>query len=311
VRAVLLLIGVAAWLGACGDNIRGNISVATPAPWQPAIGELVALTDYRGLSIGTGGDVEIELVEDAAIPLEGYRIDRAGTGRYIVSARDVLGAQYGLSAALENLGFRFRHPHAALLPREPVDQGAELGVVHAPEVRVRGLQLHTLHPIEPYFAFWEPSPENKLAAHRTIDWLVKNRGNYVHWVALDNIMEEGPFQAWKPFTRELIDYAHMRGVRVGINMQLFGSSNLQLAYDLHDRDNQTVAESMAERLPRITQDLPWDTLVLSFGEFFGEAPDKLIAGINEFARQTRQITPLPEMHGFVHVGDKQRVDYMG
>jgi hypothetical protein len=183
--------------------------------------------------------------------------------------------------------------------------------VHQPDTRVRGLQMHTLHPIEAYYAFWEPSPGNTSDAHRIIDWLIKNRGNYLHWVSLDNIMDPAIHEKWKPFTRELIDYAHMRGVRVGQNIQLFGSSNLQLAFDLSDDETVPLAESIAERLPLMMDDLPWDEMHLSFGEFFGEEPQTVVDGINEVARQMREKWPQTELHGFVHVGATQRVDYKG
>lgn len=309
VRAVIALVFV---LAACGDNYRGNISIAAPDAWRATVGEFTRLTDYNGFSIGTGGDFHIELVEDASIPVEGYRVDRGSkTGTYTVAASDLLGVQYGLAAALENLGFRFRHPFETYTPREPKDQGDELGIVHQPETRVRGLQHHTLHPMESYFALWEPSDENRHDAHRIIDWLIKNRGNYMHWVALDDIMDPAIHAVWKPYTQELIDYAHSRGIRVGLNIQLFGSSNLQLAFDLHDDEEVTVADSIAERLPLITQDLPFDVLDLSFGEFFGEEPQTVVDGINEFARQGKIHAPQAELHGFVHVGNTQRVDYMG
>jgi len=313
VRAVLVVLLT---LAACGDDIRGNISInATDAPaeWKPALTELVKLTDYSGLSLDTdNGDFKINLVVDPTIPLEGYRIDANGTDGYAVAVNDLLGAQYGVSAALENLGFRFRHPYDTYAPRQPADQGATLGVVHKPETRERGMQLHTLHPIEGYFAFWEPSPGNTSDAHRIIDWLVKNRGNYLHWVALDDIMKDADHHAkWKVFTRELIDYAHMRGIRVGQNIQLFGSSNLQLAFDLSDKEDEPIADSIAARLPLITDGLPWDEIHLSFGEFFGEAPQVVVDGINEFARQAKLLAPQAELHGYIHVGATQRVDYMG
>ncbi len=312
-RAVLAL-SILLGLAACGDNIRGNISVNTanmPLEWQPAFNEFVKLSDYRGLSLNPeSGDYRIDLVLDDTIPAEGYRIDSAGTDRYTVNVRDLLGAQYGLAAALENLGFRFRHPFNTYAPKEPLDRGEELGVVHQPQTRERGIQLHTLHPIEGYYAFWEPGSANASDAHRIIDWLVKNRGNYLHWVALDDIMDPAIHEKWKPFTREIIDYAHMRGIRVGQNIQLFGSSNLQLAFDLSDKKDEPLEQSIAARLPLITQDLPWDELHLSFGEFFGEEPAKVIEGINEFVRQAKILAPQATLHGFVHVGATHRVDYM-
>ncbi len=315
VRAVLVPLAVVSCLAACfvacGDDIRGDVSVATPPIWRSAISDFIELTDGGNLTLGEGGDFEIHLGVDPGLPAEAYRIDRESERRYVVFARDILGAQFGLAAALENLGYRFRHPFATFVPRAPRDRGAELGVIHQPEVRVRGLQLHTLHPIESYFAFWEPSAGSQNDAHRIIDWLVKNRGNFVQWAALDDIMDPKVHEKWKPFTRELIDYAHSRGVRVGLNFQLFGRSNLQRAFDLHDDDKITVASSIAARLPLITGDLPFDVLDISFGEFFGEDPPHLIESINELARQARLLAPQAELHAFVHVGATQRVEYMG
>lgn len=317
-RAVLAVLFV---LAACGDNVRGNISVAVPEPWAPAFDDFVAFTDYRGLALGTGGDFQIEVVEDDALPAEGYRIERTGgaaesagsgpLGVWEVHARDLLGAQYGVAAALENLGFRFRHPYAAYAPRQPEDHGEGIGDVHQPQIRVRGLQLHTLHPIEGYFAFWEPGPGNAHDARRIIDWLIKNRGNFLQWVALDNIMDPAQHETWKAFTQELIAYAHARGVRVGLNIQLFGRSNLQLAFDLHDDESKPLADSVAARLPLITSELPFDVYDLSFGEFFNSEPQKFIDSTNEVARQLRTFAPAAEMHAVVHVGATQRVQYAG
>jgi len=295
-------------LVACGDNITGRITIGTPDAWSPALAEFVAFTPYSDLSLGQGGDLHIEVIDDAAIPLEGYRIER---GDHItVAAHDVLGAQYGVAAALEDLGFRFRHPFDTARPWVPTDSGGD-SALHAPQIRVRGLQLHTLHPIEGYFAFWEPSPENTQDAHRIIDWLIKNRGNYLQWVALDDIMDPARHAAWQPFTRELIDYAHMRGVRVGLNIQLFGKSNLQLAFDLSDSDTIPLSTSVAQRLPLVTADLPFDVYSLSFGEFFNADPQKFIDSVNEVASQLRTFAPQAEMHASVHVGATQRVTYRG
>ena len=42
--------------------------------------------------------------------------------------------------------------------------------------------MHTLHPIEGYYDFWEPSEDHLYRAKRVIDWTIKNRGNYIEWV---------------------------------------------------------------------------------------------------------------------------------
>jgi len=300
-------------LAACGDDLHANVTIATPPVWAEAVGEMVALTPGPGLRIGTDGDFRIALVDDPLMPPEGYRIDADGPQRWTIHAHDVLGAQYGATDALENLGYRFRHPFDPYVPRVPAEEGAPRGVVHRPQVRVRGLQLHTLHPIESYFAFWEPSAGSTNDAHRIIDWVIKNRGNYLQWVALDDIMDPDRHAAWKTFTQELIADAHMRGVRVGLNIQLFGQSNLQLAFDLSDDKTGTVpiADEIAARLPLVTQDLPFDVYDLSFGEFFGADPQRFIDATNEVSHQLAVLAPAAEMHAVVHVGATQRVTFMG
>jgi len=324
--AIALVAAVAALslgLGACGDNLRGRIAIAADPAFAPAIAELVRFIPYPGLSVGAGQDadtdaadaVRIDVALDAAIPAEGYQLVASGGDALEVRASDLLGAQYGTAAALEALGFRFRHPFDTFVPDLPIlgEAGAPFGAVHRPEVSVRGMQLHTLHPIEGYFAFWEPSAGSRDDAQRIIDWLIKNRGNFLQWVALDDILDPTRRMPWQAFTRELIDYAHARGVRTGLNIQLFGQSNLQLAFDLSDDRTGTVpiADEIAARLPFVTDGVPFDVYDLSFGEFFNADPQRFIDAVNEVRRQLRGLAPQAEMHAVVHVGETQRVSYQG
>jgi hypothetical protein len=306
--AVLLCIALAA----CGDNVRGDISIEVPEQWSFAVGEMARLAPYPITVNGEGGGFGIVVEDDAALPAESYRFEASDAKTWHVFAHDVLGAQYGVAAALESWGFRFRHPYDTLVSYSLHAQPFEaLGVVHKPDTRVRGLHLHTLHPIEGYFAFWEPGHTED--AKRIINWLIENRGNYIQWAALDDIKDPARHAVWQAATRELIDYAHARGVRIGLNIQLFGQSNLQLAFDLSDDRTGTVpiADEVAAHLPLVTQDLPFDVYQLSFGEFFSSDPDKFIAAINEVAKQLRALAPAAEMHALVHLGAKQRVTYMG
>ena len=40
-------------------------------------------------------------------------------------------------------------------------------------------------------------------AHRIINWIIENRGNYVQWAALDDILTSPDrFAAWQPYTRD-------------------------------------------------------------------------------------------------------------
>jgi hypothetical protein len=304
-------LAVALAIGGCGDNTEATIRIASDPQWQPALAELAALTPYA-VTLEPGDGFHIDVVDDPALPAEAYALEAAGEDRIAVRAHDVLGAQYGTAAALEALGFRFRHPFDPYVPARPA-VGAIDTAVHAPEMRVRGLQLHTLHPIEGYFALWEPSVESALEARRIVDWLIKNRGNFLQWVALEDILSPAHRDAWRVFTAELIEYAHARGVRTGLNIQLFGQSNLQLAFDLSDDRTGTVpiADEIAARLPIVTEGVPFDVYDLSFGEFFNADPQQFIDAVDEVRRQLRTAAPQAEMHAVVHVGETQRVTYNG
>jgi hypothetical protein len=310
VRAALVVVVA---LASCGDNIPGNITITTVEEYRPALSEFAALTPYP-IQVQTEGDRDsgfhIQVVQDVAMPAQSYQLLAVDDRTVTVVAPDVLGAQYGTAAALEAMRFRFRHPFDPYVPAG-IELGAVDDLVHRPETRVRGMQLHTLHPIEGYFAFWEPSAASRLDAHRIIDWVVKNRGNFLQWVALDDILDPDRHAAWKEFTRELIDYAHLRGIRVGLNIQLFGMSNLQLAFDLVDDANAPIPEQIAARLPLITDDLPFDVYDLSFGEFFNSDPQLFIDSVNEVHAQLETRALQAEMHAVVHVGAEQVVTFNG
>ncbi len=299
---------------ACGDNNPGNITLRTAPAFTPALTEYVRATSYpltiAEVDAKVSDGFTITIVEDPALPAQAYQLAQISSSELTVAASDVLGAQYGATAALETMGFRFRHPYDTFVPGD-LEIGAVDTEIHKPEIRVRGLQLHTLHPIEPYFAFWEPSPQNTADAHRIIDWLIKNRGNYVQWVALDDILEPARHAEWKPFTREIVDYAHLRGVRVGLGVELFGAANLQLAYDLVDDEKGDIPTQIANRLPPITEGLPFDVYDLSFGEFFNSEPQAFIDAINAVKAELEIQAPQAEMHALVHVGADQVVNFMG
>jgi hypothetical protein len=299
--------------------------IVVPQAWEPTITELVARIPASDIRVVTGeaaASHAIILGDDPTIPTEGFRLadlphevdsDSADNDGLIVSAHDLLGAQYGVAAALEAYGFRFRHPYDTYVP---VDRHLRAfdPTTQSPAIKRRGFQFHTLHPIEPYFAFWEPGADNLEDAKRIVDWTIKNRGNYIMWVALNNIEDGAPHADWMEHENAIIDYAHSRGVEVALNIQLFGQSNLQLAFDLSRDKTGTVPihDEVAERLPIVTsQGVKWDVYHLSFGEFFSIDPDKFVAAVNEVHDQLKVSNPDAELHGYVHVGAKQRVDYMG
>ena len=294
-------------LAACAEAPTPITIVTTPST-DAALRDFVALTPYEGLRVGTKADGFIIEVADEPVCRECYRITAAGDRTWRVAASDVLGAQYGVAHALENLGFRFRAPGATYVPERLQFEG-ELDVLHEPRVKgQRGLQLHTLHPIEAHFALWTPGDE--LAARQMFDWIVKNRGNHVQWPALDDIMEPARHAQWKALTTKLLDHAHRRGLTVGLGMQIFGSGNMQQAFDLSD--GMDFESELAQRLPLVTDGLAFDAYVLAFGEFFGEDPDRFIAAVNATTAAIRARRPDGvAIHASIHVGADQRVTYRG
>lgn len=245
---------------------------------------------------------------------ECYRLEGSGTLLH-VKGGGALGRQYGLWHALEALGYRFVHPRYTKVPTEFTAASAEvLNRDFAPEVKKRrGLHLHTLHPIESLYDFWLPGDENLDGGKRAIDFVIKNRGNYVQWAALDDIQKSATQRAaWQLHTRALTDYAHAHGVHTGIALQLFGQSNLQNAFDLIDDTTGDVVPEMERRLHLLLDETGFDTLNLSFGEFFGAEPATFVAQVDNTYAAMQRVQPGVEVTATIHVGnfDNLRVTYM-
>ncbi|NMB75393.1 MAG: hypothetical protein GYA21_09720 [Myxococcales bacterium] len=263
------------------------------------------------LSLPSDGDFRVEIVlAHADKCAECYRLIPArpdDSGLAIrVEGGGPLGLQYGVYHALELMGWRFFTPYQGFQPERIDPDRLYQQLVeasheeNAPEMALRGLHLHTLHTIEGLFDFWlAQDPER---ARRVVDWVIQNRGNYLQWVALDDILDGARAAAWKTFNSEVLAYAHRRGVQVGLNTLVFAASSLQHAY-LTDS-----FESL-----RFLQDLPFDWLNLSFGEFVGEDPQFFVDRLGEVVEWTRQIRPECRLSATVHVGnfDNLRVEYQG
>lgn len=246
---------------------------------------------------------------------ECYRLEGAGTLLQVYGG-GALGRQYGLWHALEALGYRFPHPRYTRVPTEfTAAPASALGRDYAPEVKKRrGLHLHTLHPIEGLYDFWLPGPEALEGGKRTIDFVIKNRGNYLQWCALDDIVRTPALQpAWQAHTKALTDFAHAHGVHTGVALQLFGSGNLQNAFDLIDDTTIDPVPEMERRLHVLLDGTGFDTLNLSFGEFFGAEPSRFVAEVDSAYATMQRVQPGVELTATIHVGnfDNLRVDYRG
>jgi len=296
--------------------------VEVPAAWLPPLRDYAAETANPRLGVATGATTlpTIRLLNDLTCR-ECYRLERLAptptAHAWAVHSGDALGAQYGLTHLLETLGYRYFHPTAVVRPWEVNLDAADpavFGPQFAPEQQMRGLQLHTLHPIES-LDFWTPGDSQLAHAKSVVDWLVKNRGNYLQVVAVDDIQRTTETaDAWRPHARAIVEYAHRRGIRVGVGIQLFGRSNLQRAFDLLDRqDTADPRAEMRARLHVLMDGVAWDVINLTFGEFSGSTPDTFIARVNDARAVVGELSPTTEMSATIHVGNSGdlRVEHQG
>ncbi|MCA9572603.1 MAG: hypothetical protein KC656_32405, partial [Myxococcales bacterium] len=253
--------GVRAWARTIGDIRIGVVQETDPGQAGPRWRSIT-------LALGQGQDLCDQCyvidVDDTVITVRGGGL---------------LGRLYGASHALEAMGYRFHHPYESLLPEGlEVDPDAFPGpdTVHAPEIGGRrGIHLHTLHPLDTMFDAWVPSEDGVERMGAVADWVVRNRGSHLQWVALDDILDSSDTHAaWKEHTQAVLKRVHGVGLTAGLGIQLFGSGNLQLAFDLVDKGTTIEAqrEELGPRLDLVTDGLDFDLYNLSFGEFFGADP---------------------------------------
>lgn len=273
--------------------------------------EFVALLDDPRVVLGKGKGIPIDVYADLDCT-ECYDLSAEGGG-WVVHGGAPLGVQYGLADVLEREGYGFFHPYATRLPDAFVVPDRMDAEHHEPAIRRRGLHLHTLHPIEALQALWMPNDTDEPA--RIVDWIVKNRGNHLQYPGLDDIVTNPGVQAdWEAHSTAIVAGAHARGVTMGLGVQLFGTSNLQQAFDLLDDPSDAAANAAAidERLAAISAP-GWDQVSLSFGEFVGEDPQVFIDSVDLAYERIQTAMPGADVTATIHVGnfDDLRVTYQG
>ena len=232
---------------------------------------------------------------------DGYAIVRLDPPQHthvLVVANDTKNLAFGAYALLEELGVRFFHPLDEVVPSlaHPYVPHS-LAITRAPAFRVRGLQLHTLHPIEYFHVFNEPSDVHLAEAKRFVDWLVKTGQNYFQWAELSTV----DFASWRPYAQSIVDYAHSRGVRVGALAQVWGGAALQNNYVLvtDANDWQSQMDSQLDQMMTVT----WDTLELALGEFVSADPQQVIDWLNHAVDHVLTAFPNVEVNAQNHVGN--------
>ncbi len=130
-----------------------------------------------------------------------------------ITGKGAVGAMYGTYTLIEKLGVRFFHPEQEYVPKSHDLQVGEMNITQSPAYKSRGIQQHTLHPIEyTDILMATPSDENLQRAYRYVEWHAKNRQNYLFWWWVDLY----DVSARREYVNKIVRYAHDRGVKVGL-----------------------------------------------------------------------------------------------
>jgi len=151
-----------------------------------------------------------------ALPAQSYILRRGtlqGRPAFAAAGPDLLGHQYAAYALLTELGFGFFHPEETFIPGS-LNIPDRLDAVETPSYPWRGFHVHTMHPVELMDSLLVPSDQGLAEAWRYVDWLVANRANYLQWALLRTV----DMDAWIPHATAIADYAHTRGLRIGIDV---------------------------------------------------------------------------------------------
>jgi hypothetical protein len=242
---------------------------------------------------------------------EGYalrRIDAGSNTTLLVYAGAPGDLAAGAYALLEELGCRFFHPKQELVPHlGAAFVPTSLQEWRRPAASRRGLQPHTLHPIEYFATFMEPSEANLVDAKAFIDWLVKTGQNFVQWPLLSTV----DWNTWKPYVTSILAYAHGRGVRVGASVEIWGGSALQNNYVLVSDTNNWQPE-MEAGLDKLLE-IPWDVVDLTTGEFVATGPQAVIDWLDHATAYVLAKSPSTQVNVENHVGNYPQlwVKYQG
>jgi len=295
------------WSCSGGKENASPLTIYATTELDDAIREYVLFLDRNDvqLEISTGsacsnGDIELVFVPDMG---ECYEILSTDTCTQVSGG--LLGVQYGLSAVLEKSGMGFFHPHATQGPESiQIPKALSTAEPQCPQMARRGIHMHTLHPIEGYFDAWDSKGDlNNI--RRIGDWVIKNRGNHLQWVALDSTPEN-----WEEHSTLIVQDLQARGLTTGLGIQLFSESNLQEAMNLVHNSDGDYRPQMEQEWSRVTN-IGFDLFNLSFGEFFNSDPEIFIDSINLSYDVLQELAPGTEMTTVLHVGDEQRVSYQG
>jgi hypothetical protein len=128
------------------------------------------------------------------------------------------GISCGLYALLqEKLQFQFYHTKESIIPNLENLKLQNFTFEGKPNFHKKGFHIHAMHPLELTEPFLDYQFENGISEIKQyIDWLARNGQNYFDFNLLSSIDKVN----WAPYAKEFVDYAHQRGILVGLDLSL-------------------------------------------------------------------------------------------
>lgn len=202
-------------------------------------------------------------VEDRSYQWEG----RNQKGKYVLTLHAV--SEDGISAAIygllqEVLQFNFYHPRQTQIPQlKEWPLRDDFTYRSQPRFNKMGFHLHTMHPIELTEALLDENyPDGEKIIREYIDWLARNRQNYMEFCLLESINRK----TWPSYAKKWVDYMKDRGIISGLDLSLHMKQ--QYAFKLYrniPKSFKSKESQILERFQALTQ-ADWKYWNVEFSE---------------------------------------------
>lgn len=304
---------------------KAGVSPKTLAPDAGAAAVPVGATV---LALGDTALAKQAIPDLALAPLgpEGFAVQsaRAGAGRVIAARGNAAdeprksriplerGTLFATYALLEKMGFVFAHPLVPGIPRA-VQLPENLAIREKPRWPVRGIHLHTMHPLELTHVLngWGPNGPQDAAGYRALvpewerfcEWMLASRQNTVQWI----LLEDTAWAAWAQSPerlgrlKELVQIGHAHGLTVGIDVPIALAQ--QNAFRLIHKSGEDPIKQMRERMDWLAS-AGFDLISteMGFSEFHHPDDRQMVAWLDEFTAHAARLGMTATTKAHVSVG---------
>lgn len=231
-----------------------------------------------------------------------------------------LGLEFGVYRVLETLGFSFGHP---LEPHVPAGLPTELPAVarnETPRWPVRGVQLHTMHPLELTHLLqgWGPGGPDDRSGWESLlpewdaylEWMLANGQERTHWVLLGAPSWRDMADSTERFERlkVLVERGRRLGLRIGIDVPIALSQQHAWRLVRHAEEGEDALEAIRSGLDQVMS-AGFDYVVTEAGttEFTAPEAEVMLAWMNALAVHLDEAHERPAWIK-VHASTGQRIE---